>query len=209
MVASIEASGGLNISRPSGTLLGMHLTAQRFRIPDRIFWILAVVVLTVTVVFLVVAYPLLPPHFPGHLGPDGQVDRWTDRTWWSVFFPSFMQAIAILGLGWLYRHPRFSNIPGSALIDLAPEPIRGILFRVLRHLIVMTVVMLNLIFAYIALLMVATAFGIDRPVNAWILGSLIGLMICITIVYTIWLYRIARSARIQLANQHSLSTHHG
>lgn len=166
-----------------------------WRIPDRAFFALSYLVIGLTIGFLIYLYPSLPSPIPTHFGISGEPDAFTPKSIWSVFFPAMMQLLLTLGLSVLYRYPRYSNIPGTMLIDMAPEPVRQQLFRLIRHSLVMTILVMDLIFAYIALAIVSTALGIEARLNVVMMSVLVSLLIIINIVYTLWLYRLAKQAR--------------
>lgn len=166
-----------------------------WRIPDRVFFGLGVAVTLVTAGFLLYVYPALPDVIPTHYGLGGQSDATAAKNVWTVFFPVFIQVLVTTGFALLYRYPRFASIPGTVLVDLAPEPVRSLLFRLIRHSLVITLVLMDLIFAYIALTQVSTAVEASQGINAWIIAFLIGLLTFVNVVYTVWFYRIGRSVR--------------
>src|SRR5689334_6994599 len=122
---------------------------EGFRVPDRVFWWLIVVVNLATWGALVYLYPSLPSLLPTHFGFGGQPDAYAAKTWWTVFFPASIQTAETLLMAWMYRHPQYSNIPSSMTLSLFPEPWRTRVLAVLRHMLVMVTVITNLIFAYL------------------------------------------------------------
>lgn len=164
-----------------------------FRIPDRVFFVLAGVTIGLTWLTLIWFYPSLPAAIPTHFSVTGQPDVFTSRTWWTVFFPGLLQLILSLGLGLLYWKPRYANIPGTLLLDLFDEPTKAAVIRLIHHSLVITMVLMNLIFAYLALSMVMVAFGVGATLNGWLVGGLVVLLVLVNIVYAVWTYRLTQT----------------
>lgn len=168
---------------------------ERWRVPDRAFFILSGLVIALTVGMLVYAYPYLPERIPTHFGFSGAPDAWNAKSIWVVFFPAMIQVLLTVGLSLVYRHPRFASIPGTMLVELAPEPVRQLFWRLIRHSLAITIVLMNLLFAYVGLAIVTTGLELERGLNGWIMFGIVALLLIVQIVYSVWFYRLARQAR--------------
>jgi len=56
----------------------------------------------------------------------------------------------------------------------------------------MLVVLMDLLFAYIGLSTVTTALEITSGLTGWAIGLLIGMIILVAVVYTIWMIRLTK-----------------
>ncbi len=165
---------------------------ERFRVPDRVFWILAVAVNIFTWASLAYVYSSLPNRLPTHFGITGQADAYAAKSWFTVFLPALVQSAITALMVWIYRYPQYSSIPSSLALGLFPEPWRSRITFLLRHLIVMLTVIMNLIFAYIALAIISDSATTTTAVNGWAIAGLVGLLLVLTVVYTVWLARLAQ-----------------
>lgn len=175
-----------------------HFRREPWRVPDRVFWGLAVVVAVLTWSVLIWMYPSLPARIPTHFGWSGLPDAYHTKTVWTVFLPGLCQ-LGLMGLLiWAYRHPEYSHLPTSLTLKLIPEPWQQRITMLVRHLLVMVTVVVNLILAYLTLLTITTSFGqLVGPSPWWIIG-LTGFLVALIIVYTVWLARWIRQAKRSL-----------
>jgi uncharacterized membrane protein len=72
---------------------------------------LPIAMIALMIVIGVIVYPSLPAEIPTHWGPSGQIDAWSAKSVWSVFFPVIM-AIGLYLLLWLipYLDPKRGNL---------------------------------------------------------------------------------------------------
>lgn len=161
-----------------------------WRVSDRVFVWLSWGVVLLTLLMLCIAYPALPTRIPSHFNAFGAVDASTQKSWWSVFFPVILQGVLSVLLYWLSRHPEYSNLPTSLPLRAVPEPAQSFIRRLLAHLLVMTNLITNLILAYIALAVVRVGLGETERLNAWVVFGLVGLLIALLSVYSIWIARV-------------------
>lgn len=167
---------------------------QGWRVPDKVFWALALLVTALTWASVLYLYRFLPSPIPTHLNLAGQPDAWSPKTWTTVFLPVLIQTGLVALLGWVYRHPQYSHIPSSLAIGLFPEPWRTKIIMLMRHLLVMVTVIISLLFAYLTQGMMAMAFNQPFGISAWVLAGLVLLLLVIVVVYTRWLYRWSKQA---------------
>lgn len=169
--------------------------AISFRVPDAAFLTLAALVVLGTWGLLWYVYPQLPSPLPTHINAAGMVNSTSPKTWGLVFFPAIVQTGLTILLTWFWRHPQYSHLPGSVLLNLAPTPLRQPIVRIIRHSLVMTLLLIDLVFAYVALIM--TNLGLGLPVHGqeWTLVGLVGLMVGLNIVYAVWVKKLV--ARVQ------------
>lgn len=167
-------------------------------IPDRIFVGLAVTVMVLTWAMAIWIYPDLPVKIPSHFGPSGQPDAYSDRTVWIVVLPGLLQA-ALTGLFWcIYRHPQYSNIPSTVMITMMPEPYRGHLYRILRHLAVVMMLFINIVFAHISLTTISVSLGLSDGLNPWLMGGIVLALFGFIGLTTVRLYRVAKAGATAL-----------
>lgn len=167
---------------------------ERWRVPDRVFWVLSIIINILTWGTLIYFYDGLPSIIPTHFGLNGQADSFGTKSFWLVFLPAMIQLGETLLFSWIYRHPQYSNIPSSMTLVLLPEPWKSRIIHVLRHLLVMVTVISNLIFAYIGLAVVSIALGLSVGLSGWIIAGLVGLLLFLIAVYGVWLFRWSKQA---------------
>lgn len=169
--------------------------ASGWRVSNRVFLWLAVMVIILTWAMLIIAYPALPARIPGHFGLSGVPDAMVARSWWSVFLPGMLQIVLTAGLAWLSHHPEYSNLPIGLALRLVPEPAAGTIKRLIAHLLVMTSLIVDLIMAYISLAVIQVGLGLAERLNSWAVLSLTGFLLLLVIVYSIWVARLTRRSR--------------
>lgn len=165
-----------------------------FRVPDRVFAWLSALVMLMTWALVIWAYPDLPERIPSHFGANGQPDGYSNKSFFSVAFPAILQLLLNGLFFWIYRRPQYASIPSTVLISLMPEPLRGNLFRLIRHMVVVMAVLINLLFAHISLATIGVAFQVTTGLNGWLVGGLIGLLLSYSIFYSVWMYRLVKSS---------------
>lgn len=165
-----------------------------FRIPDRVFHVFSWLVLLGTWAVLIYFYHDLPARVPIHFGFSGQPDGFADRSIWSVFGIGIIQLAITLLLLLVYRYPTYANIPGSLLLPMLPDGLRQMVIRLIRHMIVMISLLVNLTFATVSLMMISSAFGLAIRGLNWLLLVLLGWVILLATVYSIWMFRLTKAA---------------
>jgi len=184
-----------------GSVDKMMMANERFKVPDRIFWMLTGLVLLLTWGSILYFYSSLPSRLPVHFGLSGQPDGFAHKNFWTAFFPAYMQ-LALTGLMiWMYRHPQYSNIPSSMLLAMLPEPWHQKIIMLIRHLLVMVTIVVNLLLAYISLAMISSSLSSSAGLNGWAILGLIGLLLLIVIVYSVWLWRLTKQGIHALQTQ--------
>ncbi len=167
-------------------------------IPDRVFVGLSLTVMVLTWAMAIWVYPDLPAKIPGHFGPSGQPDAYVDRTVWTVILPALLQ-VGLTGLfWWIYRHPQYSNIPSTVMITMMPEPYRGQLYRILRHLAVVMMLFINILFAHISLTTLSVSLGLSDGLNPWLMGGILLALFGFIGLTTVRLFRIAKLGVVAL-----------
>ncbi len=166
-----------------------------WRVPNRAFLWLAVVVIVLTWAMLIFAYPALPTKIPGHFDIHGGPDALVARSWWVVFLPGILQIVLTAGLAWLVQHPEYSHLPTGLALRLVPEPAQGKIRRLIAHLLVMTGLIVDLIMAYISLAVIQVGLGLTDRLNVWAVGGLTGFLLLLVIVYSVWVARLTRPVR--------------
>ncbi len=169
---------------------------EGFRVPDKVFWWLAILVNILTWGLIGYFYSSLPTRVPTHFGPAGLPDAYAQKTFWTVFLPALTQSGIILLISWVYRHPQYSNIPSSLPLMAVPEPWKTRITMIMRHMLVMVTVLVNLLFAYVALGVLTTAFGLKNGLNNLVIGGLLTFLLFLISVYAVWLYRLSKQAAI-------------
>lgn len=169
------------------------MLALRFRIPDRVLVILTVVVMVITWALTIWAYPDLPTRVPTHFGPSVLPDNFGEKSWSLIALPAVIQTGLSLLFWWLYRHPQYSNIPSTLLITVMPEPQKAQLFAVIRHMLVVLLVLINILFAHITLTTIGVAFKVQAGLNVWLMAGILMVMFSSIALYTVRMYRLARA----------------
>lgn len=165
-----------------------------WRVSNGVFLTLAAIVVGLTWVMLVLAYPSLPSQVPYHFDISGAADSLAEKTWWSVYFPGLLQVVLTMVLAWLARHPEYSNLPSSLPLRLVPEPAQSKIRHLIAHLLVMTALLVDLIMAYVALAVVRVGLGLTDRLNVWAIFGLVGLLLVVVTVYSVWIARLTRPA---------------
>lgn len=168
---------------------------QHWWVPNRVFLSMSIVVIALTVIMLVIAYPLLPANIPVHFNLTGFPYDTMTKSWWTVFFPAGLQIILTAFMWWLSKRPQYSNIPNSTTLQALPEPVRTKVKYLLAHLLVMTALLADLMFAYIAMAVVRVGIGLDTRLNSLVIFGLVGLLLVLIAMYTIWIRRLILSHR--------------
>lgn len=167
---------------------------SRLIIADRIFAWLGVVLILISWGIALWAWPDLPIRIPTHFGPSGVPDAWSEKNFWSVFLLPIIQVGISALLWWCYRHPQYSNIPSTMVIMALPEPTRSTMFRLIRRMLVITLVLVNLLMAHIVLASVSVAFRVSDRLNPWLMLFFVVILFSILARYTIAMYRIVKKA---------------
>ncbi len=165
-----------------------------FRVPDKVFWVLAGLVVGLTWGMLWYVYPLLPATLPGHVGLAGRVAADNTKSLSLVFFPAIVQAVLTLALAWFWRHPQYAHLPHRRESQgLSDTTTTTMIDHLIRHSLVMTVVLIDLIFAYLALLTVNRNLGLSLNQPIWSIIGLAVLLLTVNVVYAVWISRLSRS----------------
>lgn len=173
-----------------------HLHAG-WRINDGTFISLSIATIVLTWTLLMVAYPILPSTIPTHYGFSGLPDAQTTKSWWSVFFPAVLQVVLTGLTWWLSRHPEYSNLPSSLPLRVVPEPTQTKIRRIIAHLLVMTGVLVNLIFANISLGMVRISLGLADRLDSWVVLGFVAFLLFLMVVYSVWMARLTKAIHPQ------------
>lgn len=166
---------------------------ERFRIPDWVFF--TVVALTVGATWFMILYflPFLPSRIPSHFGFGGTPDAWVAKSFWSVAVPGLAQLVVAALMLVVYRWPQYSNIPTTIAIVLLPPEVKSMIYHIIRHMSVVILTIVSLLFAYIELTIISTAIGSTSGLNAWMIGGLIAFLFLVVIVYSVWMYRLTKA----------------
>lgn len=163
-----------------------------WRVPNKVFLALSVVVVVLTWGMLLYIYSALPTTIPSHFGFSGRPDAMMAKSWWIVFFPAILQVVLVSLTWWLSYHPQYSNLPSTLTIPMIPEPTQTMVKRLLSHMLVMTGLITTLIMAYISLGTVRVALDLAEGINSWAIFGLTGLLFLIIGVYTSSLRKLTR-----------------
>lgn len=166
-----------------------------FRVPDRIFWILAGLIIGLTWGMLWYVYPLWPAALPDQLDLAGRVTAGYPKSFGLVFFPAIVQAVLTLVLAWFWRHPQHARWPRGRAGQGVSDSARAAVDRFIRHSLVMTVVLIDLIFAHLALLIVDRNLGRSVNLPMWSIIGLSALLLTMNIIYAVWISRLSRSGQ--------------
>jgi len=175
-----------------------------WRVPNKVFLALSVLVVILTWGMLLYIYSALPVTIPSHFGFSGQPDATATKSWWTVFLPAILQVVLVSLTWWLSYHPQYSNLPSTLTIPMILEPTQTMVKRLLSHMLVMTGLIATLIMAYISLGTVRVALGLAEGLNSWAIFGLTGLLFLTIGIYTSWLIKFTRHLpKTQSANTSS------
>lgn len=163
-----------------------------WRVPNSVFVGLSWLIVVLTWAMLLYVYSSLPSIIPTHFGFSGVADATATKSVWSVFLPAMLQIILVALTWWLSHHPQYSHLPTGLMINLLAEPARGIVKQLLSHLLVMTGLITSLIMAYLSLGIVRVSLSLTDRLNNWAILGLVGLLLLVIAVYSIWLVRLTR-----------------
>lgn len=168
----------------------------RWRVSDRTFLVLSLVVIVLTWTLLIVAYPYLPTSIPGYFGFNGRPDAMVDRTWRAAFFPGLLQLVLTAVTWWVSRHPQYSNLPTRVRLHDLPESTQVRVKQLLAHLLIMTGLIANLILAEIALAIVRIGLGLTERLNTVAILGLVVLLLTLVTGYSVWISRHVRRSTV-------------
>lgn len=178
---------------------------EPFHVPNKIFLGLAWLILFGTGVFAVLQYGNLPKRIPIHFGLSGIPDAFGNTSVGTFFLPFFIGASLTVGLSVLYHYPRYTNVPGTLLLDLLKPDGREQVVWMIRHRLVLTMVLVDALVAYLTIATVQTALGFTAGLNPWIMFGLIGLILLETLVYSIasvvWAHRLVKEQQTPATKQ--------
>lgn len=167
---------------------------RTWRVPNRVYAYLAIVVVALTWAMLLMAYPLMPTRIPMHFSLSGAVDGWAMKRWYLVFLPAMCQSILVPMTLWLGRHPELSNLPSRRSYDELDQQTQSTIGFLLSHMLVMTGLVASLVMAHIALAMIRVSLGLADRLNSWVMIGLAALLLSVLGVYTFWLRRVIKSS---------------
>jgi hypothetical protein len=168
------------------------ITNIGWRIPNSVFIVLSWLVVALTWTMLLYVYPSLPSTIPTHFGFSGLADAASAKSVGNVFLPALLQLILVSLTWWLSHYPQYSHLPTGLMMNLLTEPTKGLVKRLLSHLLVMTGLVASLIMAYISLGIIRVSLGLTDRLNNFAVLGLVGLLLLIIAVYSIWLVKLTR-----------------
>lgn len=164
---------------------------EKFRVGDNIFFLLGVLVISLTWAVTAWLYPELPGQIPTHFDWHGHPDAYGPGTWGAIFLPAILQIVIGLLLVAAYRWPRLANIPGPQGLSQMPEPYQSRTIWVVRHMVVMLFVLECLLLAYLNILVLASSLAITLPATSLIMTGLLGLLVVLIVVYGVWIHYLS------------------
>lgn len=165
-----------------------------WRVPNRLYAGLAILVVALTWVMILIAYPLLPSRIPMHFALSGEVDGWATKRWWLVLLPAIFQSLLVPLTIWLGRHPEWSNLPSRRRFHELDEQAQRLIRILLAHMLVMIGLIASLAMAHISLAMIRVGVGLTDRLNSWVLIGLTVLLLTIIGAYTFWLRQVIAAA---------------
>ncbi len=165
-----------------------------YRVPDRLFAGMAVLVLLLSWITTIWIFPSLPERLPTHFGPSGLPDAFGEKSWGTVFVLPLLQAVISVVLWWLYRHPQFSNVPTSVPLQRLPSETRQQIFRILQHFLVVLATLVNLLLAQLNLAILAVGLGVATRLNNWLMGGILIALFGVIIFYIVILRRFIKAS---------------
>ncbi len=123
------------------------------------------------------AAPLLPQSVPLHYGPSGVPDAFTTNTGAILYGLPLLSTALALAMVLLYLHPRYSNVPGTLLLDVLPERERRAVEAIVRANLVPAFTLINLLLVYLHFSMIAVALGNRERLDAPTLIALLVLLL--------------------------------
>lgn len=183
-----------------------HYTLEPVHVPNHVFLTLAWIIAGATLVFAIIQYPLLPNQIADHFGTDGTPDSFAAKSLGLFFLPVIFQFVLTVLFTILYRHPRYANIPGTLILDLLPPEPREQMYWLVQHMLVLTGVLMNALFAYLTIGIATTSLGDAQGLNPAMLYLLVGLLLFVSMAYAIattkFAHRILREQQQPLKKNH-------
>ncbi|MBI2984640.1 MAG: hypothetical protein HYY50_03380 [Candidatus Kerfeldbacteria bacterium] len=176
-----------------------------WRVPDGVFTALGVVAMATTWFLLIYFFQDLTATVPVQFMLTDQLSGYLRTSWWLYFLPGWLQLVLGALVWWLYRRPEYTNIPTSFLLPLVPDPLGRQIRQVIRHVLVMSWLLVNLLLAYGSLGMVTVGLGLATRLQAWPVYGILLLLLVVIGFYGWWLSRLGRQAADELRRHLTLS----
>lgn len=134
----------------------------------------------------------LPAVIPTHFGLSGQADDWSNKSVWYAFMIPFLQSVMLIGFGFLYHKPKFTNMPTTMLLDALEQPKREHAFKLIRTMLVITTLFIGVFFTYLTFGMNYSALHENVGLIPQIMIAWIVILFAWLIWYNIKVYRLTK-----------------
>lgn len=120
---------------------------------------MTIVILTLSVVYLISVWPMLPAEVPAHYNAAGVVDRWGSK--WEMIIMPIIALIMWISMTVLERYPHVYNYPKLTKNNVRAQYKNArIMLNVLKNIIV-------LLFVYITWNGIQVALGNNESLGIW------------------------------------------
>lgn len=131
------------------------------------------------------AMPSLPETIPVHFNFQGQPDRFASKSGWELWFSPVAATVLGVFMMILLRYPRLFNVPRKREIAALPEPQRGIVYDLMREMMLAIAVIVQALMLTVIWLMVSFATATYAPFPWPLLVAFVVAPLGITIVYLV------------------------
>lgn len=155
-------------------------------------FIISLGLIAITLIITVYGWYVLPDIVPTHFGFSGQPDAWGHKSLFNIFFAPALQILITSLFVFLYFKPQYTNLPTTMFIMTLPEKQKEKSIELIRNVTVMTVLWINILFAYVALMIIEGAYSNDLGYAGWGLLILIIVFLVWLVWYNIYIYKIIK-----------------
>lgn len=170
------------------------LSERHFSIPDRVFFFFGSLVVAASLVFALLLWPDMPTTLPAQYGWNASAGDVLNSRLTILLLPVLFQLLVTLAIAKGYRHPEFFPFPTRRRLASFDPPIKKALIALARHVLVVSLVIITLIFAHVLQIIALRGLGLDRGNDLSVLVFLILFQGLLAFVYLGWMHHIIRQS---------------
>ncbi|MCK9641708.1 MAG: DUF1648 domain-containing protein [Prolixibacteraceae bacterium] len=134
----------------------------------------------------------LPPTIPTHFGFSGMADSWGQKSIWYVFMIPTLQALMLIGFGFLYFKPQYTSMPTTMLLMSLEKKKRDYAFDLIRNMLIVTLLLLGIFFTYLTYGMNYSALHVSVGLLPQVMIAWIVTLVAWLIFYNVKVYRVTK-----------------
>jgi uncharacterized membrane protein len=100
----------------------------------------------------------LPQTIPTHFSFSGQADSWSQKSLWYMLLVPLLQTVLVIGFGFLYLKPQYTNIPSTLFLITYEKTKRNIAYKLIRNMLVVSLAFVGVFFTYLTFALNYAAF---------------------------------------------------